>query len=143
VFSSDGSVLFCKVCEKAVNFEKRYFVTQHTEGVAHKKVLEKKANAAKTPLLKTFISTTKRQSNFSYDLCNAFVCAGIPLWKLQNASLRSFFEKYVKQDLPDESTLRKNYLDRAYQSTMDEIRRNLADKKIWMSIDETTDTTGR
>ena len=26
VFTSDGSVLFCKLCEKAVNSEKRYFV---------------------------------------------------------------------------------------------------------------------
>jgi len=143
IFSTDGSVLFCKVCEKSVNFEKKYFVTQHTEGASHKRAVETKGSASKTPLLKTFVATSNRQSEFSFDLCNAFVSAGIPLWKLQNPSLRSFFEKHVKQNLPDESTLRKNYLDRAYQSTMDKIQINMKDKKIWLSIDETTDVTGR
>jgi hypothetical protein len=36
IFSSDGSLLFCKIREKSVNFEKKYFVTQHTQGIFYK-----------------------------------------------------------------------------------------------------------
>ncbi|KAF2882297.1 hypothetical protein ILUMI_23862, partial [Ignelater luminosus] len=94
ISSNDGSVLFCKVCEK-LNFRL------------------------------------------------ACVSAGIPLWKLENPSLRTFLEKYVKEKLPSESTLRKNGLDCAYQGIMEEIQTYMKDKKIWLSLDETTDAEGR
>lgn len=34
-FTTDGSVLTCKLCEKAVNDEKRYFVQQHIRSAGH------------------------------------------------------------------------------------------------------------
>jgi hypothetical protein len=48
--------------------------------------------------------------NFS-DLCNAMVAADIPWYKLQVPKFWSFFEKYYKRQVPDKSTLCKNYLD--------------------------------
>ena len=48
-------------------------------------------------------------SEFFAELTEDFVSADIPLWKLQNEHLGSFLEKYTKQPIPQEWTLRKNY----------------------------------
>lgn len=46
-------------------------------------------------------------------------------------------------DIPNESTFRKYYVNDCYNQIMDKIRITVRDKKIWMSIDETTDSNGR
>jgi hypothetical protein len=38
-------------------------------------------------------SSNNSFSQFSFDLCEAFVMADIPLWKLTNPTLRNFTEK--------------------------------------------------
>lgn len=81
--------------------------------------------------------------NFNEDICQAFISANIPLFKLQNPSLRAFLEKYTKRHIPDESTLRKNYVKKCYSETMNNIRSSIGDHNIWISIDETTDCEGR
>lgn len=144
VFSTDGSVLFCKVCEKSVNFEKKYFVSQHVQTAKHQTAAQKtKPGNQQTSLLTTFTASSSRKSTFSLELCKAFVDAGIPLWKLENKSLKLFLEKYTNQQIPNESTLRKNYVDTNYALTMQRIKDEVKDKKIWISIDETTDVKGR
>jgi hypothetical protein len=51
------------------------------------------------------------RNEFFKDLCNAVVAADIPWYKLQVPKFCSFFEKYCKRPVPDNSTLCKNYLD--------------------------------
>ncbi|KAG7171882.1 CGG triplet repeat-binding protein 1-like 1, partial [Homarus americanus] len=144
VFSTDGSVLFCKVCEKAVNFEKKYFVSQHVQTAKHQTAAQKtKPGSQQTSLLTTFSAPSSCKSTFSLDLCKTFVDAGIPLWKLEKKSLKLFLEKYTKQQIPSESTLRKNYVDTNYALALQRIRDEVQDKKIWISIRETTDVMGR
>jgi transcriptional regulator of met regulon len=143
-FSNDGSILFCKACEKTVNHEKKYFVSQHVATSIHKRSIERKRSKSQTTIRSVYdAASSSRHSTFSSELCKAFVDAGIPLWKLENESLRSFLTKYTKQHIPSESTLRKNYVSSHYDSTMEEIKTFVQDKKIWVSIDETTDCTGR
>lgn len=48
-------------------------------------------------------------------------------------------ERQTEKEIPDESTTRKNCLSEYYQETMNKIRSYVTDKKIWVSIDETTD----
>lgn len=144
IFSTDNCVLFCKVCEKAVNHEKKYFVVQHVQTAKHKSAAEKTSkDKSQACLLTTFTASSSRKAEFSSDLCKAFIDAGIPLWKLENQSLRCFLEKYTKEHIPSESTLRKNYVDTNYNTTVQSIRDSVADNKIWISIDETTDALGR
>ena len=83
------------------------------------------------------------RKQFNSDLCEALVNANIPLSKLENKSFRSFLEKYTGNVVPDESTLRKNYVDFHYNTTMNKIRIHAGNSKIWVSIDESTDVTGR
>nr|XP_042895595.1 uncharacterized protein LOC122268878 [Parasteatoda tepidariorum] len=77
------------------------------------------------------------------DLCRSFVDAGIPLWKLENKSIQAFLQKYTNQSVPCESTLRKTYLDDCYTEILKTIQNEIGTKNIWLSIDETTDVTGR
>ncbi|KAF0753067.1 CGG triplet repeat-binding protein 1, partial [Aphis craccivora] len=69
--------------------------------------------------------------------------ANIPFNKLSNPHFKIFLEKYTSEVIPDQSTLRKSYVDNCYQETIGEIRNKVAEKKIWVSIDETTDAEGR
>lgn len=78
------------------------------------------------------------------DLCEAFLSSNIPLYKLANPILKEFLRKYcTNQNVPDESTLRKNYIPTIYLHVLEEIRNELKDNIIWISADETTDTCGR
>lgn len=52
-------------------------------------------------------------------------------------------KKYTHKEIPDESTLRKSYVNDIYEDTMNKIRSNIAVHKIWVSVDETTDVQGR
>jgi hypothetical protein len=55
-----------------------------------------------------------------------------------------FLEKYTGQNIPDEDTLRKNYVqDNIYFEKLSSIRDEIQDGLIWVSIDETTDVEGR
>lgn len=143
IFSTDGSVLFCKFCETKVNFEKKYFVTQHLSTAKHKMSANKSVDPKKTCLLQNFKGISQGQSQFSLDLCKALLDANIPLWKLENSSLKEFLQKYTKEQIPNESTLRKNYVDIVYLSVIENIREKVKEKQIWVSIDETTDALGR
>lgn len=59
-------------------------------------------------------SATDTKNTFYYDLCTAFVAANIAWTKLDCPELRQFLEKYCKQHIPSESTIRKNYLEKCY-----------------------------
>ena len=143
-FSTDGSVLFCKACDKSVNLEKKFFVCQHVHTAKHQTAAKKREPGnQQTSLLTTFCTSTSCKSTFSLELCKAFVDAGIPLSKLENTSLKLFLEKYTNQHIPSESTLKKNYVDTNYVLTMQRIKDEVKDKKIWVSIDEMTDVKGR
>ena len=42
VFSTDGQLLFCKVCERAVCADKKFLVSQHVTGMKHKALLSRR-----------------------------------------------------------------------------------------------------
>jgi len=53
-------------------------------------------------------------------------------------------EKYTGKEIPTvTTTLRKTYVNDCYDDTMKIIRNYVTSKKIWVSIDESTDTSGR
>ncbi|XP_020295632.1 UPF0746 protein DDB_G0281095-like [Pseudomyrmex gracilis] len=60
----------------------------------------------------------------------------------QQYSVEEFLE-YTNQDIPDELTLRKHYLDECYNLAIENIQNNIGDNNIWISVDETTDATGQ
>jgi len=84
-----------------------------------------------------------RHSIYYLELCDTLLAANIPLTKLTSTYFRNFLEKNIKFKIPDESTLRKNYVEKCYLNTIRNIRHYVGDKKIWVSVDETTDVEGR
>jgi len=84
-----------------------------------------------------------KKSTFNHDLCEALLSTNIPLNKLSNCSFRNVLTKYTGKEVPHESTLRKCYVDEVYKNTINKIHNYVDEKKIWVSIDETTDVTGR
>lgn len=144
VFSSDDSILFCKLCETSVNCAKKCHVSQHVQTAKHKSALRRatKIGEPKATLISSY-AVSHRQSQFSLDLCRAFIDAGIPLFKIENFTLKNFLQKYTREQVPSESTLRKNYVDVCYSETVNRIRDAVSGKKIWISVDETQDSCRR
>jgi len=141
VFSTDGLVLFCKVCEVKVAADKKYTIQQHITRDKHLRGIQKR-NEQTTSLTQPMYSEYGN-SNFNLDLCRAFLSANIPLHKLSHPILRNFLENYTNKTIPDSSTLRQNYVNKCYEETMNKIRTYASGKKIWISIDETSDAAGR
>jgi hypothetical protein len=97
-------------------------------------------------LKQNLINTTNsnnRNDSFNQDLCNAFVAANIPWNKLNSAPLKNFLTKYCNRNIPNESTLRKNYMLPCYNETISNIRKSIGESDICIIVDETTDITGR
>lgn len=82
-------------------------------------------------------------NSFYKDLCLNLISANIPRAKLKNPVFRNFLKKYTSKSIPNESTLRKNYLGPFYNETLSTIREIIGDSHIWFAVDETTDITGR
>jgi len=144
-FSTDGKVLYCKYCDVKVGSEKRFNVTQHINTDKHKNAImrkEKTQNTLELKKVQQLVSNSKK-SSFNKDLCSAMLSANIPLNKLGNVQFKQFLEKYTGKQIPAITTLRKGYVDEIYSETMNKIRNAITGKKIWVSIDETTDSLGR
>lgn len=90
---------------------KRSQLKQHDETAQHIKnrTLHK---THKQQLLTNKISQSP--DTFNEELCEALLSANIPWVKLNNPQLRGFLEKYTKHAIPDESSLRKKYLEPCY-----------------------------
>lgn len=141
-FKSDSAILYCSCCDIAVSTSQRFQVTQHIATAKHKRNKERSSK-----LQQTFIAASSagssRESTFNIDLCRALIRADIPFHKINNPDFKSFLERYTDKKIPDESTLRKNYLKDIYMETLVKIRDDIKNGPIWVSIDETTDVEGR
>ena len=71
------------------------------------------------------------------------ISCNIPISKIQNPQFKKFVEKWTKEKVPDESTLRKTYLRPSYEYVLNNIRKAVGNLNIFASIDETTDALGR
>lgn len=149
IFTYDGKLLYCRVCEKNVSCGKKFQIDQHIKTSLH--VAASKRKGPRQQLLtvasaSNVVSTSKgkQKNEFCLDLCEALLASNIPVHKLSNPTFKSFLGKYcLNQNIPDESTLRKNYIPTIYQNVLEQIRADLRDSILWISADETTDSCGR
>jgi Protein of unknown function (DUF 659) len=142
-FNTDGTILYCKVCEVPVSVTKKFQVIQHLNTGKHSRMKLLK-NSKTQQLLPTAFSTAgPKRSQFNEDLCKAFLSANVPLGKLKNEDFRLFLEKYTQNIIPEESTIRKNYVSHVYKEAINKIREKVGENNIWVSLDETTDEEQR
>ena len=145
VLSTDGTVLWCKPCDKEISRDKEFAVAQHAAGASHIKLL-KQVMEPSSPRAVEFgdsLVTAGGKAQYSMDLCDAFFSANILLRKLDHAKLKAFLEKYISQATPSSVTVRLNYISDLYERKLKHIRNSVTGKKIWISLDETTDVTGQ
>ena len=130
-YSSDGKVIYCNACQQQVKINdnnkftslikvsciKYYHLEQHNNTAKHKINFERYSRASGSK--QQFLTTPREVQNpekFPLDLCEAFLSADIPFKKLDNTKFRKFLESYCKKIVPDESTLRKNYLPQCFEN---------------------------
>ena len=75
------------------------------------------------------------QQEYSFQLCEPFFSADIPLPKLNNPKLRLFLKRRTVKSVSDENTLRKNYVDKMFQKTKQAIRQIIDDNLIYFHVD--------
>ena len=81
-------------------------------------------------LLNETASTSSGKSTlFFKELCEVFVSENIPLGNLNNTKLHDFLERHTGHAIRDESTLRKNYLIKCYEDTVNRILECVNGKK--------------
>lgn len=141
VFRADRSVLYCLLCNCSVNGVKSWNVKQHLSTVKHLNAAEKRGKKVQTLL--TEFEQPQPTNEFNADLCQTFLEANIPLKKAAHSSVVKFLEKYTNKTVPSESTLRQKYVPLLFDETIETLRDKAANKCIWASIDETTDSEQR
>ena len=80
-------------------------------------------------------SLSSIDAQFAEDLCGAFITADIPLYKIRNEKNLFFLEKY-RNNTPLKC-------QQNLQSLYPQYQKLYKNKFLWLSIDETTDATGR
>lgn len=139
-FTTNGEILFCKLCKKEVSFQKMFFVSQHTQSKKHS-MLKAKEVEAKDFDPENVSGLT--QNNFAKDLCELMVSIDMPLYKLRNPRFVNFIQKYTNFTAPSETNVRESHLISIYNETIDFIREEIKNQYIWIAIDETIDAVGR
>lgn len=140
----DGEVLLCTVCNKSVSADRIFLVKQHAESIKHTELKERRKDKENSQVfLPESIATGSKESLFQEKLCEAFVSADIPLYKLRNEHIKQLFESFTDYKVPSESTLRSKHIKNLYANCIESIKSSLKNQYIWVSIDKTADEKGR
>jgi len=125
-----------------VSAEKRFAVQQQLSRDKHINEVERSKLQNEKNNTQSFITDVPSRSEYFLDLTHTFLSCNIPLNKFVNRAFSKFLEKYTNKQMPDRSTLRKNYVSICYDETIQMIRSLFI--KLWVPIDyETTDANGR
>lgn len=139
IFSTDGVVLYCKICNKIVKAQTRFAVISHLAKRKHKNAIS--LRNAEVTQIKIYNPSTR--STLHQDLFTFLVKSDISLSNLNNTCFRNYIEKFVNESVPDESSMKRFYLTEIYEQTINMIRNSVLGKKLWVSIDEIIYTEGR
>lgn len=135
-FEFDGIHLYCRRCNAEVSWRFKTHILQHVATQKHKTSVSGS------------ISARERQKQFNIALAKMITGCNIPWAALNNPHFTSFLQsclsgQYTNVVIPDESTLRKNYLPQVCDEIEQKIVSELKDSNVWVCVDETTDVSGR
>ncbi len=143
----NSSLVFCKVCEKSFAGTKKSTIQQHVATERHQKNSQLKSKRSQTQAqLEEVLKATPKKSKselLGRELCSVFLAANIPWNKLEHPRLKAFLEAQTGLSIPNEATLRTNYMQSCYEEVMQAIREDLHGADFWVSTDETQDAVGR
>ncbi|KAJ4451755.1 hypothetical protein ANN_03226 [Periplaneta americana] len=96
VFSIDEYIVYCKLCDVRVTAEKTFNVEQPVRTEKHKHGIQRIENGKTLQQLMLLGESLQSYSEFCEELCTPFLCAAIPLSKLDYPKLRKFLEKHTR-----------------------------------------------
>jgi hypothetical protein len=104
VITSDGDILFCEACGKAIVAQQGSQVTQHLSGSKHNAAVVSLRDRPR-PYWQSLMGDSSATSSssgpsktatFAEVLCKAFVSADIRLFKINNPEISYFLLKYTQ-----------------------------------------------
>ena len=144
---ADGGVLFCKFCDHSVDCIRVDTIKDHLKSKKHLKKKDlKEAGSSGSGIRQVSLTTITKSKDlreeFVLDFIKMSTMADIPLEKVEK--MRPFLLKYCKQagTLPQVSTLRSQYIPRAYDLHFTALKQLLKDSTpalVDLIADETTD----
>lgn len=139
--SNERSV-YCEPYNKSINCERKSQLVQHVNTASHKRYLKEAANDSANDTSQHPPTSSKNNDSYA-ELTQGMVAVNMPWCALNNDVWRNFLTKYTDRTIPDESTLRKNYLNDFYDSSIQNIREDIANHCMWISMDEITNAVGQ
>lgn len=134
IYDHSSGTIYCTKCESHLKTINKGNVKRHIEGTVHQGKFR------------------RPQEEFYLDLIKFLILCNIPWSQMKNPAFKEFFQKYMcstcccvctNRKMPDESQLRKVYLDKFFNNEMNSISESNRNEKLWISLDETTDFLGR
>jgi hypothetical protein len=74
IFTTDGTILNCKICDLKVAGEKKFKVSQHVALDKHMMGIQKR-NQQKRSTTQTLLNGPSTATTFNCDLCKALLCS--------------------------------------------------------------------
>jgi hypothetical protein len=139
----------CKICEKEITFNEKHGkdnVSKHFKSIKH---ISKEEQLNDGPTTEFIDNALKRaevkqiKNEYFADMTKALIEANIPIEKLNHPSFRNFLYKYNKQNVPNPTTLRNNYVPKLYKNTIIKIQESLGEYPLYLIVDESTDSRNR
>ncbi|KAJ8401709.1 hypothetical protein AAFF_G00376800 [Aldrovandia affinis] len=120
----DGKNVFCKTCNLTVDHTRKIAVDRHLLSQRHLKRKAENEGEVEATDSQRGSESAERRGSVVYDLTHAFVCANIPLEKVDNPALRAFLKKHVTNGgaIPTASQLRKEYLPKVVESHKNQLQ---------------------
>lgn len=148
ILDNRESSISCGPCESLVKVSCKVQLQQHLKTSRHMSNLKlKETHVAKNQAhIEDVLQKKKNPSKseeIGRELCSVFLAANIPWSKLEHPKFRVFLEERLAVSIPNESSLRKNYMPQCYEEVSSQIRADLSGFPIWISVDESSDCLGR
>ena len=98
---SINNQLYCNLCNCAVSCNKRFLVDSHRNTSKHQNALGSRSENLLPQNLQTFLRNS--DTDFVEKVTKVFLCADIPLYKLNNTHIKNIF-RHTGHSLPTETT---------------------------------------
>lgn len=107
--------------KKKLKTKQQFTVTHHIETAKHKRAKNRNINTIKTSGSQQQVATFSKKSSFCKYMCKAILSHNVLLHKINHPEYRPSLKTYMKRNVPNESTSRKNYVDDIYFGIIKEI----------------------
>ena len=130
-FEISHGKLFCNICNKCLCYSSAQGVKtlkKHERTLKHQECI--KINEGQSRLQLLLADTSDEM--FHTEFYEALLQSNIPIFKIDNIHFRNFLQKYTGRKLKDESSYRKQTLDKMYLKKRNFVKSEYSDKHLYM-----------